>query len=92
MQCKGISFIRLDAKKRLVLPLEIRCMLSDPKAALILLSVKKTEKGRCFIEISSAQADSDEYRSNSKNVKQKLDRLNDASFSGPFSQKRKLEV
>jgi len=58
----------LDAKKRLVLPLEIRCMLSDPKAALVLLSVKKAKGGKCAIEISSAQA-SQTGISCSKNVK-----------------------
>ncbi|VVC00099.1 Uncharacterised protein [uncultured archaeon] len=56
-----------------MLPLEIRCMLADPKGPLILLSVKKANGGKCFIEISSAQANSDEYRSNSKNVKEKLE-------------------
>jgi len=71
MRCGGIFFIRLDAKKRLVLPLEIRCQLTDPEAALVLLSVKKAKGGKCAIEISSAGADSEGFRASSKNVKEK---------------------
>gem|GEM_PF-3597188 len=55
------------------MPLEIRCMLSDPKSKLILLSVKKAKNGKCELLICSTKVDSDCYRANSKNVKEKLE-------------------
>lgn len=64
----------MDAKKRLVLPLEIRCQLSDPESDLILLSVKRAKDGQCELLMSSAKPDAKSgFVPCSKNVKTKTE-------------------
>jgi bifunctional DNA-binding transcriptional regulator/antitoxin component of YhaV-PrlF toxin-antitoxin module len=51
---KGICFIRLDSKARLVLPLEIRDAIGIKTGDKILFSASATEKGGVVVKLAKA--------------------------------------